>query len=1343
MKIFILLTSFLVLLSSAGSAQTITVAESRCVNNGSIFVSGTVGSGGPYQLSITNHPPDYTPGPAHFPLALPDTFSALFPGQYTLRVTDGSGGIFTFGNILVDGNYVLPGNNDYAPVTTPVTTCTLANGSIAGIMTNGRPPYTYTILSGPAQTGVTNITGDFTGLPAGTYLVQAADSCQNIQTREVTVTGGAGSISITGASISVVNCDSFSLDALTVTPALLPGGRFEVINISSSGASVVRASGSVLPARFTLYSKLDVPERRVRIRVYDACGNFSTFTPSQFTNSPVYRISRVVVNKISCDSMSLDSIYLSSPLPQGASISVFNFNPGPDPVVYAGVTLPLRFKASYSDFSRDKIKVNVIDSCGDLLVTYNARDIKNKWDFTPVFSFNCNELRISNVVITGSVFQPYTISAGVSFTNGAGQADSTGTFVVDSFPFYLPGIPRDANPLLLSMTMRDSCGDEVNYIKDLSFTISESAAEPADCNNTTVSFEPDGFFRLPVTYAVSPDNGTGTNTNGVFTLPPGVYVFTAVDSCGKKYTTVPATFQRGWQLNPAEQSSLCHVNYISNRIAVPAGSYGQLTIKQYLGAMPVAVGALPLSTRNYTSLANGCVTCPVTAVTGEWIQFDSTLPAQTYSYVLTDSCGRSDTVSITNVPVGYAGFFRNTRVLNKCINKGDIIASWSNDGPSWNTVTVTVLGINRNPIFIFTTSSNTNLNTHPNGQTLLSNYPPARYIVEYSFSDCPLVYTDTVTIASYQQPVVTSAESLPSCGTGSNVIVTASKGVLPYSYQIIGTTPGNFSTAPQASAAFAFAAAQATVTVRIVDACLNSSTRTVAVVKAYPPVIRSNPGVLAACSLPLNFMLFTDSLFAGSVFEWTKISGTGSGSQIISRRPSLSLVYNSIADTGAYRVRVHVPNTCYDLSAEYRVPPVVITCIANLGGTVLNDANGLTDNIVNGRGTNAGGLFVSLVNAGGNVSAIAPVVNNGSYQLLNVAAGDYSLLLSTVPGIENEAAPPVVLPAGWVHTGEHTAVLPGNDGIVNGKLININVGTAAISNLNFGIEQLPVARDTIEARVNPGGNIRIPVPVMTGNDAEDGIYDGVSGINTVVIQSLPANAVLYYNAIAVVEGQTIINYNPVLLTIDPNDNIASTSFTFSEVDAAMQQSIPATVTILFYGLPVEIVSFTASTHNGNVVLNWQVGEQVDILAYVIEFSTDGIKFSHAGSITASNQQLYLFTHLSPVNGTNFYRLKITAHDGSFTYSKIATARFSVTQFVQVLPNPFSDHINLLAQLIRPCAVRIIIYDAAGRKVHVDQFDGIAGSNNFVIDNLGKISTGMYTISVMADGFIYNSKVAKY
>jgi hypothetical protein len=892
--------------------------------------------------------------------------------------------------------------------------------------------------------------------------------------------------------------------------------------------------------------------------------------------------------------------------------------------------------------------------------------------------------------------------------------------------------------------IRDGCGVTVNYFKDLSFSINMSASQFSDCSNAKLIYEPDGFFTPPVTYSILPDNNSGTNTNGVFIVAPGTYVVSAIDSCGKKTSAPPVTIQRNWQLNTILQSSLCHVGFVSHRIGVPSASLGKLTVAQYAGGMPVASGATPIRNRAYVTLSNGCVSCGAADVSGDWIQFDSTLPAQTYSYIVTDSCGYADTIAITNIhsDSAYRGFFHTARVVNKCINRGDIIASWRNDGPASNTVTVTVLTINHSPIFIYNTISNTNMVAHPNGQTLLSNYPPGSYIVEYSFSDCSVIYADTVSIVAYSQPVVNTVQNIPSCTGNNTVIITGAQGIAPYSYQIINTTPGNFSSTPQPGSVFTMPAAQATATVRIVDACLNSVTRTVAITRAYSPVIRSNPPVFATCTLPLAFMLFTDSLYAGSLFEWKKITGNGAGNTVISSRPFVSLVYNTITDTGTYRVRVSVPGSCYDFTADYRVGPVTITCLASISGTVFNDANGLVDNTVNGRGTDAGGLYVSLINTAGNVSAVCNVASNGSYQFLDVAAGDYSILLSMVAGTVNAPSPASQLPTSWINTGEHTSILPGSDGTINGRLININIGTAAVSNLNFGIERLPLANDTTVGRTNPGGNLRVTVPVFTGSDAEDGVYDGVSGINTVIIQTLPVNAVLYYNGLPVIAGQIIQQYNPSLLTIDPADNIASASFTFSEIDAALQVSVPATVIIVFYGLPVHLTSFTATVLNGKVQLNWQVSEQLNILTYDVETSTDGNNFSVLGSVAAVSASRYAFTHGMPVNGINFYRLKIIESDGSFKYSKIVTAEINKASRVQVLPNPFTNSVQIIVSLPNASPVSTVIFDATGRKIYERTVYGNTGINKFEITSLQHFASGIYMVSVTSNKLISNHRLIK-
>jgi gliding motility-associated-like protein len=238
------------------------------------------------------------------------------------------------------------------------------------------------------------------------------------------------------------------------------------------------------------------------------------------------------------------------------------------------------------------------------------------------------------------------------------------------------------------------------------------------------------------------------------------------------------------------------------------------------------------------------------------------------------------------------------------------------------------------------------------------------------------------------------------------------------------------------------------------------------------------------------------------------------------------------------------------------------TLIQSISGNVFRDANGLKgtpSNTVNGIGTNAGGLIVSLVNSSGNVVANAPVATNGTYSFNSIFTDTYSIVLSTDLGTIGSAPQIANLPAGWVNIGENVGLVSGTDGNIDGVLTGIVVNTTNVVNANFGIDNRPIADSKTACVRNPGGTTNINVPVLTGTDSEDGIYNGISNTNTIIIKTLPANGILYYNATLASIGQLIVNYNPTLLNVDPQDGSFDIIFNYSEVDAAGIESIPASV----------------------------------------------------------------------------------------------------------------------------------------------------------------------------------------
>lgn len=91
-------------------------------------------------------------------------------------------------------------------------------------------------------------------------------------------------------------------------------------------------------------------------------------------------------------------------------------------------------------------------------------------------------------------------------------------------------------------------------------------------------------------------------------------------------------------------------------------------------------------------------------------------------------------------------------------------------------------------------------------------------------------------------------------------------------------------------------------------------------------------------------------------------------------------------------------------------------------------------------------------------------------------------------------------------------------------------------------------------------------------------------------------------------------------------------------------------------LPVKLIAFTAKTHNGTNILNWQTASETNSDKFVIQRSADAKTFEDIAEIeaTGESQSLidYQYIDTAPLNGTNYYRLKQIDKDNSFTFSKI-------------------------------------------------------------------------------------------
>jgi hypothetical protein len=98
-----------------------------------------------------------------------------------------------------------------------------------------------------------------------------------------------------------------------------------------------------------------------------------------------------------------------------------------------------------------------------------------------------------------------------------------------------------------------------------------------------------------------------------------------------------------------------------------------------------------------------------------------------------------------------------------------------------------------------------------------------------------------------------------------------------------------------------------------------------------------------------------------------------------------------------------------------------------------------------------------------------------------------------------------------------------------------------------------------------------------------------------------------------------------------------------------------------------------------VLVNWQTGNEENMLDFGVERSVDGSNFEQVGTVKATNApNIYSYKDASAQNNTlYYYRLAMRENNGKTEYSKVVTATLSgKTKTVSVFPNPAKDVLTI-------------------------------------------------------------------
>jgi hypothetical protein len=175
-------------------------------------------------------------------------------------------------------------------------------------------------------------------------------------------------------------------------------------------------------------------------------------------------------------------------------------------------------------------------------------------------------------------------------------------------------------------------------------------------------------------------------------------------------------------------------------------------------------------------------------------------------------------------------------------------------------------------------------------------------------------------------------------------------------------------------------------------------------------------------------------------------------------------------------------------------------------------------------------------------------------------------------------------------------------------------------------------------------------------------------------------------------------------------------------------------------LPVIVTGFTATPNNNTVDLKWQVQNQQGIKKYEAEHSTNGRTFTKIDEVPANNHSVssYSVIHNNPVNGNNYYRIKIIEQDGTFSYTSKEKINWATAANVMVYPNPVKDVLIVTVpnSLINKTAV-IKLITAGGKIVLNRQVEKL---NAIETINLGAVPSGKYILQLTAYAKVITKKV---
>jgi hypothetical protein len=259
----------------------------------------------------------------------------------------------------------------------------------------------------------------------------------------------------------------------------------------------------------------------------------------------------------------------------------------------------------------------------------------------------------------------------------------------------------------------------------------------------------------------------------------------------------------------------------------------------------------------------------------------------------------------------------------------------------------------------------------------------------------------------------------------------------------------------------------------------------------------------------------------------------------------------------------------------------------------------------------------------------------------------------------------------------------------------------------------------------------------------------------------PSNNVIYNASSVFGSGSTtgtgnFIVYNGTGNSLTVTGLTSLTNYVFTVYDyngKYMHTSFTTGATNNNTTLPVKLALFQVSKANKNVDLKWVTSSEINNKGFEVQRSIDGKRFTTISFVKGegnSNRNItYTETDVNPFVSLNvdklYYRLNQVDFDGKSTLSevKMVTNNEPTNNDIKVYPNPFSNIVNVEINATESIETVVKITDITGKLVASQTVMLNIGVNHVAINNIDKLSNGVYFVSVTNNSTNEVVKVLKH